>query len=104
MGTTFQRAFEIENALSLSLPERVLASISMTTTRLMRSTTTWRRSENTSPVKKLFLLAFGVAYTLVVCLGWFTNTDANGLMRERRRRIIGEDEGFFFVSAEPGGA
>ena len=68
----------------------------------MRSTA--RRRSDTSPVKKLFLLAFAVVYTLVVCLGWFTNTDANGLMRERRRRIIGEDEGFFFVSAEPGGA
>ena len=68
----------------------------------MRSTT--RRRSDTSPVKKLFLLAFAVVYTLVVCLGCFTNTDANGLMRERRRSIIGEDEGFFFVSAEPGGA
>ena len=68
----------------------------------MRSTT--RRRSDTSPVKKLFLLAFAVVYTLVVCLGCFTNTDANGLMRERRRSIIGEDEGFFFVSANPGGA
>ena len=67
----------------------------------MRSTT--RRRSDTSPVKKLFLLAFAVVYTLVVCLGCFTNTDANGLMRERRRSIIGEDEGFFFVSANPGG-
>ena len=68
----------------------------------MRSTT--RRRSDTSPVKKLFLLAFAVVYTLVVCLGCFTNTDANGLVRERRRSIIGEDEGFFFVSANPGGA
>ena len=63
-----------------------------------------RRRSDTSPVKKLFLLAFAVVYTLVVCLGCFTNTDANGLMRERRRSIIGEDKGFFFVSANPGGA
>ncbi|CAL6375355.1 unnamed protein product [Bathycoccus prasinos] len=70
-----------------------------TNTRLMRSTHR-RRSDTSRAVKKLFLLVFA----FVVCLGCFTtNTDfANGLMRERRRRIVvGEGEGFFFVSANP---
>ena len=70
-----------------------------TNTRLMRSTHR-RRSDTSRSVKKLFLLVFA----FVVCLGCFTtNTDANGSMRERRRNIIGEDEGFFFVSANPNG-
>ena len=78
----------------------------MTTTiqKTMRS----RRSD-TSSVKKLFLLAFVVVYVfsvvVVVCGGGcFTDVvERNGLMRGRRR-IVGEDEGFFFVSANPGGA
>ena len=70
-----------------------------TNTRVMRSTRA-RRSDTSRAVKKLFLLVFA----FVLCLGCFTtNTDfANGLMRERRRRIVvGEGEGFFFVSANP---
>lgn len=74
-----------------------------TTIQTMRS----RRSD-TSSVKKLFLLAFVVVYVfsvVVVCGGGcFTDVvERNGLMRGRRR-IVGEDEGFFFVSANPGGA
>ena len=79
----------------------------MTTIQTMRSRR--RRSDDggghrdaRSSVKKLFLAAFVVVYTFVVC-GMCANINSNdGLMRGRRR--IGEDEGFFFVSANPGGA
>jgi len=70
----------------------------------MRSTHHRRRSDTSRSVKKLFLL---LAFAFVVCLGCCTtNTDflANGLMRGRRRRVVvGEGEGFFFVSANPEG-
>ena len=92
---------------SLSLSERrafYYIDLEMTTnTRVMRRTHR-RRSDTSRAVKKLFLLAFAVVFAFVVGPGCFTtNTDfANGLMRERRRRVVvGEGEGFFFVSANP---
>ena len=107
LATQLLRAIlRYKKTLSLSLSERrafYYIDLEMTNTRLMRSTHR-RRSDTSRAVKKLFLLAFAVVFAFVVGPGCFTtNTDfANGLMRERRRRVVvGEGEGFFFVSANP---
>jgi len=106
LATQLLRAILRYKRRSLSLSERrafYYIDLEMTNTRLMRSTHR-RRSDTSRAVKKLFLLAFAVVFAFVVGPGCFTtNTDfANGLMRERRRRVVvGEGEGFFFVSANP---